>query len=145
MTRSVRPMPAAMDDRRLKRAAHALAEISSSERRSVLDEAARLEREQCCGDAGLADHLDPAAASTAARTARALADPIRAQIFDLLRRHGGEVCQCDLQPLFHLSQPTLSHHLEAGRRRLSASSAAACGPTTTSSPKHWRYSSSWLS
>ena len=43
--------------------------------------------------------------------AKALADPVRSQIFDLVRRHGAEVCQCELQPLFGLSQPTLSHHL----------------------------------
>ena len=44
--------------------------------------------------------------------ARALADPIRVEILDLLREAGGEVCQCELQPLFGISQPTLSHHLK---------------------------------
>jgi ArsR family transcriptional regulator len=43
--------------------------------------------------------------------AKALADPVRLQIVDVLRRHAGEVCVCDLQPLFEISQPTLSHHL----------------------------------
>jgi ArsR family transcriptional regulator len=43
--------------------------------------------------------------------ARVLADPIRVEIVDLLRAADGEVCQCDLQPLFPVSQPTLSHHL----------------------------------
>ena len=51
-----------------------------------------------------------AAATRAASIARALADPIRARIFDVVRRQGGEVCQCRLQPLFDVSQPTLSHH-----------------------------------
>ena len=44
--------------------------------------------------------------------AKALADPVRLQIVDVLRRQAGEVCVCDLQPLFAISQPTLSHHLK---------------------------------
>ena len=44
--------------------------------------------------------------------AKALADPVRLQIVDILRRQAGEVCVCDLQPLFEISQPTLSHHLK---------------------------------
>jgi ArsR family transcriptional regulator len=55
--------------------------------------------------------VDPAAAEHAAAIAKVLADPVRAQLYDALRRHGGEVCQCDLHALFDLSQPTLSHHL----------------------------------
>jgi ArsR family transcriptional regulator len=43
--------------------------------------------------------------------ARALGDPVRVQLVELLRRHGGEVCQCELLARFELSQPTLSHHL----------------------------------
>lgn len=46
-----------------------------------------------------------------AELARALADPVRVQILDVLRHHEEEVCQCELQPLFDVSQPTLSHHL----------------------------------
>jgi len=46
-----------------------------------------------------------------AAVARALADPIRVQLVDVLRRHAGEVCVCELQPLFDISQPTLSSHL----------------------------------
>ena len=34
------------------------------------------------------------------------------QLVDVLRRHAGEVCVCELQPLFDISQPTLSHHLK---------------------------------
>src|SRR3954465_9928542 len=41
-----------------------------------------------------------------------LADPIRVQVLELLRAADGEVCQCDLQPLFDVSQPTMSHHLK---------------------------------
>jgi len=44
--------------------------------------------------------------------AKALADPIRVEIVQLLQEADGEVCQCELQPLFGVSQPTLSHHLK---------------------------------
>jgi ArsR family transcriptional regulator len=44
--------------------------------------------------------------------AKALSDPVRLQIVDVLRRQAGEVCVCDLQTLFEISQPTLSHHLK---------------------------------
>jgi ArsR family transcriptional regulator, arsenate/arsenite/antimonite-responsive transcriptional repressor len=47
-----------------------------------------------------------------AEIAKTLADPVRLQIVDVLRRQAGEVCVCDLQPLFDISQPTLSHHLK---------------------------------
>jgi len=50
-----------------------------------------------------------------AEVAKALGDPIRLQLVDVLRRHAGEVCVCELVPLFDLSQPTVSHHLKVLR------------------------------
>ncbi len=47
--------------------------------------------------------------------AKALADPIRVQLVDVLRAHAGEVCVCELTPLFDVSQPTVSHHLKVLR------------------------------
>ena len=47
-----------------------------------------------------------------AAVAKALGDPVRLQLIDLLRQHAGTVCVCDLVPLFDLSQPTISHHLK---------------------------------
>lgn len=55
--------------------------------------------------------VDAAEAERIAAVARALADPVRVQLVDVLRRHAGEVCVCELEPLFDISQPTLSHHL----------------------------------
>jgi ArsR family transcriptional regulator len=46
-----------------------------------------------------------------AEVAKALGDPIRLQLVDVLRKHAGKVCLCELVPLFDISQPTLSHHL----------------------------------
>lgn len=56
--------------------------------------------------------LDRVRAVTVAEAAKTLADPVRVQILDVLRDAGGTVCQCELQPLFEISQPTLSHHLK---------------------------------
>ena len=47
-----------------------------------------------------------------AEVAKALGDPIRVQLVDVLRQHAGKVCVCELVPLFEISQPTLSHHLK---------------------------------
>lgn len=49
------------------------------------------------------------------RVAKALGDPIRVQLVDVLRQHAGKVCVCELVPLFDVSQPTLSHHLKTLR------------------------------
>ncbi|HUA75133.1 MAG TPA: metalloregulator ArsR/SmtB family transcription factor, partial [Solirubrobacteraceae bacterium] len=46
-----------------------------------------------------------------ALVAKALGDPVRLQLVDVLRQHAGKVCVCELVPLFDISQPTLSHHL----------------------------------
>jgi ArsR family transcriptional regulator len=50
-----------------------------------------------------------------ASIAKALADPVRLQLVDVLRKHAGKVCVCELVPLFDLSQPTVSHHLKVLR------------------------------
>jgi len=47
-----------------------------------------------------------------AEVAKALGDPIRLQLVDVLRGHAGKVCVCELVPLFDISQSTLSHHLK---------------------------------
>ena len=47
-----------------------------------------------------------------ATVAKALGDPIRLQLVDVLRKHAGKVCVCELTPLFDVGQPTVSHHLK---------------------------------
>jgi ArsR family transcriptional regulator len=42
---------------------------------------------------------------------RALAEPLRVNVIDVLRRHGEPLCQCELVPLFDVPQSTLSHHI----------------------------------
>ena len=51
-----------------------------------------------------------------AAIAKALGDPVRLQLVDVLRKHAGKVCVCELVPLFDLSQPTVSHHLKVLRQ-----------------------------
>jgi ArsR family transcriptional regulator, arsenate/arsenite/antimonite-responsive transcriptional repressor len=43
---------------------------------------------------------------------RALADPARVKIVNLLARTEGPVCVCEFTPAVALSQPTVSHHLK---------------------------------
>jgi ArsR family transcriptional regulator, arsenate/arsenite/antimonite-responsive transcriptional repressor len=56
--------------------------------------------------------IEPVRAERLAAIAKALADPTRLQIVDVLRRHAGQTCVCDLEPLFDMSQPALSKHLK---------------------------------
>jgi len=68
----------------------------------------------CCEPIAEPD-IDLAGAERLAAIAKALGDPIRVQLVDVLRKHAGEVCVCELVPLFDLSQPTVSHHLKVLR------------------------------
>ncbi len=56
--------------------------------------------------------VTPERAMRLAELAKALGDPIRLQLVDVLRKHAGQVCVCELVPLFAIAQPTLSHHLK---------------------------------
>jgi ArsR family transcriptional regulator len=66
--------------------------------------------ERCCQPVVYPD-VGREQARRMADVAKALGDPIRLQLVDVLRRHAGKVCVCELVPLFAISQSTLSHHL----------------------------------
>jgi ArsR family transcriptional regulator len=70
--------------------------------------------EPCCEPVVYPD-VEREQAEQMAAIARALADPVRLQLVDVLRKHAGKVCVCELVPLFDLSQPTVSHHLKVLR------------------------------
>ena len=70
--------------------------------------------EPCCEPVVYPD-IEREAAERIAGVAKALGDPIRMQLVDVLRKHAGKVCVCELVPLFDLSQPTVSHHLKVLR------------------------------
>jgi ArsR family transcriptional regulator len=55
--------------------------------------------------------LLPRRADRTVDTLRALADPTRLQMVAILQRAEAPVCICDLTDAFHLSQPTISHHM----------------------------------
>ncbi len=66
----------------------------------------------CCVAAVVPD-LDAEAAAELAVVVKALADPTRLRIVDTLRKARPEaVCQCELLPLFAMSQPALAKHLK---------------------------------
>ena len=69
----------------------------------------------CCGLVEELELLDTEAAALAVLF-KALANPIRLQILDILSRHNGDICVCDIEGQFALSQPTISHHLGVLRR-----------------------------
>ena len=70
--------------------------------------------EPCCEPVVYPD-LKRQRAERIANVAKALGDPVRLQLVDVLRKHAGKVCVCELVPLFDLSQPTVSHHLKVLR------------------------------
>ena len=67
--------------------------------------------EPCCQPVVYPD-VQRVEAERMAEIAKALGDPIRLQVVDVLRRHAGQVCVCELVPLFDVGQSTLSHHLK---------------------------------
>ena len=69
---------------------------------------------RCCEPVVYPD-VEREQAERLARVAKALGDPIRLQLVDVLRKHAGKVCVCELTPLFDVGQPTVSHHLKVLR------------------------------
>jgi ArsR family transcriptional regulator len=64
---------------------------------------------ECCApSSGLDSSLD---AERIAGVAKALAEPLRVHVLDVLRRSDREVCQCELIALFEINQSLLSHHM----------------------------------
>ncbi|MEA2371325.1 MAG: ArsR family transcriptional regulator, arsenate/arsenite/antimonite-responsive transcriptional [Solirubrobacteraceae bacterium] len=75
----------------------------------------RARGEPCCEPVVYPD-IERRKAEQLARVAKALGDPVRLQLVDVLRKHAGKVCVCELVPLFDLAQPTVSHHLKVLRQ-----------------------------
>jgi ArsR family transcriptional regulator len=70
---------------------------------------------QPCCEPVVYPNVERARAERMATVAKALGDPIRLQLVDVLRKHAGKVCVCELTPLFDVGQPTVSHHLKVLR------------------------------
>jgi ArsR family transcriptional regulator len=65
----------------------------------------------CCGSLG-APTLSETEAEATATLFRALADPARVKILNLLATSNAAVCACEFEPALGLAQPTVSHHLK---------------------------------
>lgn len=65
----------------------------------------------CCTPLG-ATGMSEEDAGTTASVFKALSDPNRVRIVNLLANADGPVCVCDLTPILGLAQPTVSHHLK---------------------------------
>ena len=65
----------------------------------------------CCAPLGAAS-LSDAEAKATARLFKALADPHRVRIVNLLATSPDPVCVCEFTGPLGLSQPTVSHHLK---------------------------------
>jgi ArsR family transcriptional regulator len=63
----------------------------------------------CAPSAGLDPALD---AERIAVVAKALGDPLRVRMLDVVRRSEEPVCQCELIALFDIRQSLLSHHMK---------------------------------
>ncbi|MBP2451394.1 ArsR/SmtB family transcription factor [Mycolicibacterium lutetiense] len=71
----------------------------------------------CCPPGALLrEPLSAAQATDMAVKLKALADPVRLQLFSAIAsRAGGEACVCDISAGVEVSQPTVSHHLKVLR------------------------------
>jgi ArsR family transcriptional regulator len=56
--------------------------------------------------------LDERDAAATADLFKALADPARVRILNVLATSDGPVCACHFEPTLGLAQPTVSHHLK---------------------------------
>ncbi len=77
----------------------------------------------CCAPLA-APELDAQEAAATAELFKALADPARVRIVNVLATNPEPVCACEFEPALGLSQPTVSHHLkkllDVGLRRARA-------------------------
>lgn len=89
---------------------------------TIILEPRRQTGQNCC--TSVMPRLDDEQAKAAADLLKALADPTRLQILDILVQHTGKVCVCDFEGVVGLpdpqtgqrpKQPTISHHLRVLR------------------------------
>ena len=80
----------------------------------TLDRWSATTTEPCCPPAGAPTVTELEAAEYAAWF-KALADPTRIRILNLLAQSEEPVCVCDIVDHFPLGQPTISHHLKVLR------------------------------
>ena len=69
--------------------------------------------EACCGGSATTDAstLAPIQSDALAERLKALADPTRLRMLDLLAQQSAPLCVCEINEHFAQRQPTISHHL----------------------------------
>jgi ArsR family transcriptional regulator len=65
----------------------------------------------CCEPVTIAPADNTLDTVSLAAQLKALADPTRLAMLDLLGRHGAPLCVCEITDRFPQRQPTISHHL----------------------------------
>ncbi len=67
----------------------------------------------CCAGPATTDAstLAPSQSDALAERLKALADPTRLRMLDLLAQHSAPLCVCEINEHFAQRQPTISHHL----------------------------------
>ncbi len=75
------------------------------------DQIERIKLPEVCCAPGAAPTLDESAAVELAGLLKAVADPVRLRLLNIISQ-SGEACACDLPGLLDRSQPTISHHLK---------------------------------
>ena len=73
--------------------------------------AAAAEPVACCAPLSASGLSDEEAEATA-ELFKALSDPARVRIVNVIAQARGEVCACDFNDALGLAQPTVSHHLK---------------------------------
>lgn len=66
-------------------------------------------------DTKTSPRISPSEANAISDRLKALANPVRMQIVDLIRSRGGDLCVCEIEAHFDLAQPTISHHMKVLR------------------------------
>ncbi|MCE9592695.1 MAG: metalloregulator ArsR/SmtB family transcription factor [Planctomycetes bacterium] len=67
---------------------------------------------ECCAPTGRAGGR---ATRPYVQLCKALADETRLEVLGMLAERAGELCACEIEAHFDLSQPTISHHLRVLR------------------------------
>ena len=88
-------------------------EATTSRRKLVVKREACCEGAEAAPVAGLPDMPE---VETLAERLKALADPTRLRMLELLARRDAPLCVCEITDLFPLHQPTISHHLRILRQ-----------------------------
>jgi len=96
--------------------------MDTAQPRTSTPELAPSTAEPCCGGRVASATLDAEHTAVLADRLKALADPTRLRMLDLLVHQEHPLCVCDITSQFPQNQPTISHHL----RLLREAGLAAC-------------------